>query len=94
MNVGFSGKYCKNSDNNMLVIIDGVYFYFSYRTIIAFKIDGKLFIRENDWAQTTGKHLNAIDCDKSIRIKGEEFEKLLGEMHVKICGELVRRLGA
>ena len=42
--------------------------YFSYRTPVAF--DGKkgLVIRENDWRQTTGKHLNAISRNKDIRI--------------------------
>ena len=31
------------------------------------------------WGPTTGKHLNAIDSDKSRRIPGDKFEALLAE---------------
>jgi flavorubredoxin len=34
---------------------------FSYKTIIAFAINGKVIVRQNEWSTTTGKHLNAID---------------------------------
>lgn len=51
--------------------------WFSYSTPIAFKKYGKLVIRKNDWSTTTGKHLNLINTDKSIRIDGAEFEKRL-----------------
>jgi hypothetical protein len=34
--------------------------YFSYATCIAFRVDGQLFISENVWSGTTGKHLNMI----------------------------------
>lgn len=37
-------------------------FYFSYNTLVAFKIKyNELFVRENVWGNTTGKHLNWID---------------------------------
>ena len=54
--------------------------YFSYKTPVAFRSfkDG-LRIRENDWGPTTGKHLNAIDPDKSRRISGDQFEKELAQ---------------
>lgn len=55
----------------------GFSLYYSYDTIVAFTGKNGLVIRENDWSTTTGKHLNWIDTDKSKRIKGEEFEKLL-----------------
>lgn len=52
--------------------------WFSYQTPIAFKLTDKhLVIRQNDWGPTTGKHLNWIDSDKSIRIPGKKFESLL-----------------
>ena len=55
-------------------------FWFSYKTCIAFHLFGQEeHIRKNDWAQTTGKHLNYINPDKSVRISGKEFEKLLAE---------------
>lgn len=50
---------------------------YSYDTPIAFIGREGLVIRENDWSTTTGKHLNWINEDKSRRISGEEFEKLL-----------------
>ena len=55
--------------------------YFSYETVIAFQEGFKdLVIRENDWGPTTGKHLNWICKDKSIRISGKEFEEKLEEV--------------
>lgn len=55
--------------------------WFSYKTPVAFrKIGGPLVVRQNDWQQTTGKHLNAIDGgNKKSRIDGQTFEKLLSE---------------
>lgn len=47
--------------------------YFSYETVIAFRLNGKLFICKNNWKQTTGKHLNAIYLDKSVRIPHEQL---------------------
>lgn len=55
----------------------GNQFFFSYQTLIAFKIasEDKLVIRENVWNNTTGKHLNVINPDKSIRVNKEVFDK-------------------
>lgn len=55
--------------------------YFSYKTPVAFrKLGGPLIVRQNDWKQTTGKHLNAIDGgNKKSRVDGATFEKLLAE---------------
>ena len=63
--------------------------YFSYNTLIAIKdIDGKLRISENIWSNTTGKHLNLINRDKSIRIKRNEFEiiskAILNQLLIKV----------
>ena len=73
-------NYC--GPNSTLVLLDGCgrtarMVWFSYNVPIAFQ-DGKggLFVRQNDWSNTTGKHLNAIDSDKSKRISGKEFEVL------------------
>jgi len=66
--------------NNFHVIyndINGTVTYFSYETCIAFIKDDLLTIRQNDWRQTTGKHLNFIDENKEIRITGAEFEQKL-----------------
>jgi len=49
--------------------------YYSYKTPVAFRHNGRLVVRENDWGPTTGKHLNWIDGgNKSGRIQGGEFE--------------------
>lgn len=52
-------------------------FYFSYKTLVAFKTKDKtLFVRENIWGTTTGKHLNWIDGgDKESRLSEKGFEK-------------------
>ena len=75
-------NYMDYSSNNYgssrAVYIGSLTLYFSYDTVIAFsspKTD--LVIRVNDWSVTTGKHLNAINTNKKIRIDGEEFEKQL-----------------
>lgn len=57
---------------------------FSYKTPIAFYANGELTIRQNDWQTTTGKHLNAINTDKSIRISGDEFENKLACYELRI----------
>ncbi len=56
-------------------------FWFSYKTLIAFrKLGGDLVCRENDWGPTTGKHLNQIDYgDKKLRVDTEEFGRLYQE---------------
>lgn len=55
--------------------------WFSYKTPIAFrKLGADRVVRQNDWKQTTGKHLNAIDGgDKKARVSSEEFERLFSE---------------
>ena len=73
-----------NYGSSRLVSIGNLDLYFSYDTVIAFssKYTG-LIIRKNDWSTTTGKHLNAINSDHSIRIKGDEFEYMLEETLAK-----------
>jgi hypothetical protein len=60
--------------------------WFSYETPIAFQIfdgSGKIVIRENSWNQTTGKHLNYVDSDKSNRIASADFEKQYEALNLK-----------
>ena len=68
--------YCPRSGNNTLVTVGDLRVYFSYSTPVAFRLDGNLVIRQNDWSTTTGKHLNAISENKKDRISGEKFEDL------------------
>lgn len=53
--------------------VHGNRFWYSYDTLVAFHIDGEFHIIRNYWGTTTGKHLNWIDDDKSIREDRETF---------------------
>ena len=61
--------------NGKLTRIDlgSVIVWVSYQTVIAFCVRGKLVISENVWSNTTGRHLNYINADHSIRIDHKEF---------------------
>lgn len=62
---------------------NGNTFWFSYDTLVAFKINGEFHIVKNQWGSTTGKHLNWIDSNKSIREDYDTFtanyERLTGK---------------
>ena len=60
---------------------NGDLLYYSYRTLIAFTHNHKLYICENIWGSTTGKHLNFINRDKKIRLNALEFEALFEKFH-------------
>lgn len=60
--------------------------YFSYETPIAVRIDGKLTISENNWGPTTGKHLNSICTDKSIRVANREVLAAIKTLTTTIMG--------
>ena len=82
------GNYSSNNYGvNALVFTDvnGIEYYFSYKTLVAFShkslwTDGGLVIRENIWGNTTVKHLNWIDEDKSKRVNTETFFEKLDEL--------------
>ena len=71
------GNY--SSDNygvNTLCFEEGANkFWFSYETLVAFKINEEFHIIKNYWGTTTGKHLNWICNDKSIREDEETFNR-------------------
>jgi hypothetical protein len=78
------GNYSSsNYGVNALVFTDvnRIEYYFSYNTLVAFKHPtSDLVIRENIWGNTTGKHLNWIDNDKSKRVNTETFFEKLDEL--------------
>ena len=77
-NVRNYGQYSSyNYGAHTLVFSDGKgnQFWFSYDTLVAFLINGEFHIIQNYWGTTTGKHLNWIDSDHSIRETDEEFNK-------------------
>ena len=55
--------------------------YFSYETLIAFRVKGNFYIAENTGSSTTGKHLNYINPDKSIRLNQAEFRAAYAEVN-------------
>jgi hypothetical protein len=58
---------------------------FSYTTIIAFQYGwgaDAWVVRENDWSNTTGKHLNWVSEDKSSRLPSDEFKAALDRVLV------------
>lgn len=60
---------------------NGVSFYYSYDTLVAFRSPfSGLVIMKNYWSTTTGKHLNWIHDDKKLRIDREAFKIKLDEM--------------
>jgi len=77
------GNY--SSDNYgahcLCVEMGPVMVWFSYKTPIAFHVDGRArVVRQNEWGPTTGKHLNAIDGgNRKARVSSAEFEKLWSE---------------
>jgi len=60
---------------------NGLSFYFSYSTLVAFNSGHSGFIvRKNDWSTTTGKHLNWIDGgSKDKRIDEASFNLKLAD---------------
>ena len=65
------------------VSVGNLTIYFSYKTPVAFETPGHLVVSENVWGNTTGKHLNWINSDKSNRLDRGEFEKQLNEVMEK-----------
>ena len=66
-----SGNYGVHS----LCFVDGAgnKYWFSYDTLVAFKINGEFHITKNYWGTTTGKHLNWINNDHKIREDADTF---------------------
>lgn len=54
--------------------------YYSYDTIVAYSGDGEFVISQNEWSNTTGKHLNWIDDDKKKRVPHTELMDKLNKL--------------
>ena len=67
--------------HTLAIDIGVVEIWFSYDTVVAFRSPKTGFhITQNCWGPTTGKHLNWINEDKSIREDGETFDKNLSKL--------------
>lgn len=62
---------------------NGFKIYFSYDTAIAFECDGELFVSAEKYSNTTSKHQNSLEPDKTKRIPQEKFEELFYEKFKK-----------
>ena len=78
MNLPTFETYCPNTTavNALRVSVGAVDVYFSYRTPVAYSLDGcPPIVRRNEWGPTTGKQLNAIDGgDKRARVDVDTFQ--------------------
>lgn len=72
----------ENESNFICIRTGPVTVWFSYKTPVAFQVNGHgLVVRENDWSNTTGKHLNRIDGgNKKGRVDATTFQRLF-ELH-------------
>lgn len=71
----------------LTLAVDGYAYtlYFSYSTLVAYchpKAD--LIVSENIWSNTTGKHLNYINADKSQRISRDDFRDKAKEIGLNL----------
>jgi hypothetical protein len=75
-------SYAPSSNINALRFdIGGYTFWYSYKTLVAFRAPGHpLIVCENQWTATTGKHLNLIEKDKDNRVSFATFERLKREL--------------
>ena len=76
-------RQTRSADDPKAVRVDfgPVTVWFSYATVVAFRVCGHgLVVSKNVWSTTTGKHLNQIDGgDKGGRVDRDEFERLWRE---------------
>ena len=64
--------------NTVVVDLDKISLYYSYKTIVAFSNKDGFKICENVWGTTTGKHLNWLDGGgKKNRMKYDDFQVVL-----------------
>jgi len=70
------GKYksARGQLETQRVTIGKVELYFSYKTLVAINDGKELIVSENQWSNTTGKHLDLI-APAEKRVKKEVFEE-------------------
>lgn len=66
------------------VFVNDFCFWFSYETIIAYRSpNGQVVCSRNKWSNTTGKHINEIEPDKSRRLEPAVFENAVDSLQVE-----------
>lgn len=72
--------YPSRNTKQIDVQVGSLTLHFSYETVVAFSSSHSGFvISENVWSTTTGRHLNEIHPDKSLRMSNDAFEQKLQE---------------
>jgi hypothetical protein len=91
--IGNYGRYTSGNygAHTLYIVIGPLTIWFSYKTAIAFQVDGNdRVIHKNIWSTTTGKHLNMIDYDKSKRVSAEVFQKAWDKQVIPALKRLMR----
>jgi len=60
---------------------DEMTLWFSYTTLVAFRLGAEKVVQKNEWSVTTAKHLNQIDKgDVANRVDGPTFARKWKEL--------------
>ena len=86
ISIGSYGQYSSDNYgvNTLYIELPKITYYFSYQTLVAFYYGNEYCVSHNYWGTTTGKHLNWIDPDHSIRLNNEDFHKRLLEVQKEL----------
>jgi len=80
------GHFGRGTNANR-VTVNGIDLYYSYKTLVAFRSDKSgLVVHQNDWRQTTGGHLNAIDGGSTEARKARVDAKTFAKLFAKATG--------
>ena len=73
--------YPQRNTKQIDVSVGNLTLNFSYETVVAFNSPFSGFvISKNVWSPTTGRHLNEIHPDKSLRMPNDVFMQKLSEV--------------
>jgi hypothetical protein len=65
------------TSNTAIVTIGKLDLYFSYKTLVAFRLGTRLCVSENQWTKTTAKHLSQFGFRKEDRMPADQFNEIL-----------------
>ena len=83
--VSFRNENENSAKNFNSVSIGDIIFYFSYETCVGVYIENRLYVHENVWGTTTGKHLNWLDGgNKKDRLNSDEFDKIISRVSINV----------
>jgi hypothetical protein len=68
--------FINGSNHYAFRIGNGNEFYFSYKTLVAAKVNGRCVRTEKKWSNTTSKHLGMMGVSGWEKIPQDELEKL------------------